>query len=208
MRTRFLLSLLLLSLAATPSLASFGGRPESPPPAQPGTTPEASDQKTPRQQAETWYTDAYDDVTKAKEALAAEKPDAKKADKLFKRAIERAGHALELDKNYFEALNLQGFSWRKLGDYTKSLAAYSACLAIQPDYAPAREYYGEALLENGDRAGAQSQLEWLKKLNAGDLAKQLEAALAASPASDPAKTRSEKPKDEAKAASTGSSSGN
>ena len=187
MRARLLLPLLLLSFAVTPTFASFSGKPESPPATPAGSTPEASDQKTPRQQAETWYNDAYDDVTKAKDALAAEKPDAKKAEKLFKRAIDRAGRALEFDKGYFEALNLQGFAWRKLGDYEKSLAAYAACLGIQPDYAPAREYYGEALLESGDRAGAEGQLAWLKKLNADDLAKQLETALAAAPATDAAK---------------------
>ncbi|HEY6195905.1 MAG TPA: hypothetical protein VI504_12760 [Candidatus Eisenbacteria bacterium] len=188
MRARLLLPLLLLSFAVTPSFASFSGKPENPPSPAPGTTPEASDQKTPRQQAESWYNDAYDDVSKAKDALAAEKPDAKKAEKLFKRSIERADRALEFDKTYFEALNLKGFSWRKLGNYPKSLESYAACLAIQPDYAPAREYYGEALLESGDREGAEGQLAWLKKLNADELAKQLETALAATPATDASKT--------------------
>ena len=188
MRPRLLLPLLLLTFAATPSLASMGSRPETPPASQPsGSTPEASDQKTPRQQAESWYNDAYDDVSKAKDALAAQKPDTKKADKLFKRAIDRADRALDFDKTYFEALNLQGFSFRKLGNYPKSLEAYAACLAIQPDYAPAREYYGEALLESGDRATAEAQLVWLKKLKADDLAKQLEGVLAATPAADASK---------------------
>jgi tetratricopeptide (TPR) repeat protein len=187
MRVNPLLPLLLLSLAVTPSLASFGGKPETPASQPSATTPEAGDQKTPRQQAEAWYNDAYDDVSKAKDALAGGKPDAKKAEKLFKRAIERATRALELDKTYFEALNLQGFSWRKLGNYPKSLAAYSACLEIQPEYAPAREYYGEALLESGDRTAAETQLTWLKKLKADDLARQLETALAAPPATDAAK---------------------
>jgi len=188
MRSRWLLSPLLFLLAVSPAFASFSGKPETPPPSSSqGANPEASDQKTPRQQAESWYNDAYDDVSKAKEALAAEKPDAKKANKLFKRAIDRADRALEFDKTYFEALNLQGFSWRKLGDYPKSLKAYAACLDLKPDYAPAREYYGEALLESGDRDGAEGQLTWLKKLNADDLAKQLETAIAAVPAKTDAK---------------------
>jgi tetratricopeptide (TPR) repeat protein len=199
MRIRLLLPLLLIAIAATPSFASFSGKPESTPSPSSSGTPEASDQKTPRQQAESWYNDAYDDVSKAKDALAGDKPDTKKAQKLFKRAIDRADHALELDRTYFEALNLQGFAWRKLGDYPKSLAAYSACLDLQPEYAPAREYYGEALLESGNRSGAQDQLTWLKKLKADDLAKQLEAAIAAAPATDDKSV---------KAASTGSSSGN
>lgn len=187
MRARLLLPLLMLSIAVAPAYASFSGKPESPPSQPSGSTPEASDQKTPRQQAESWYNDAYSDVSQAKDALAAEKPDTKKANKLFKRAIDRADRALDYDKTYFEALNLQGFSWRKLGNYEKSLAAYAACLAIQPDYAPAREYYGEALLESGDRDAAAAQLEELKRLKADDLAKQLEDAIAAAPATDASK---------------------
>lgn len=181
MRHPLLLSLLLLSLAASTSFASGGSRPETPASPSPGSSPQAGEVKSPRQEAEGWYTNAYDDVAKAKEALTAETPDPKKANKLFKRAIDRAGRALEFDKKYYEALNLQGFSWRKLGNYEKSLDAYAACLRIEPDYAPAREYYGEALLENGDLEGAQGQLAWLKRLRADDLAKQLEAAIAAAP---------------------------
>ena len=208
MRARLLLPLLLLSLSATSSFASGGNRPETPPSAPPGSTIEATAQKTPRQQAEAWYTDAYDDVAKAKDALSAEQPDAKKAQKLFKRAIERAGRALELDKDYYEALNLQGFSWRKLGNYEKSLAAYSACLKLEPSYAPAREYYGEALLESGDLEGAQGQLAWLKRLKADDYSQQLEAAIAAAPAAaaKPGGAKGMKPKSESKGDAKGASS--
>lgn len=185
MRTRSILPLLLLAIAAPPAMASFNEKPSAPPSSS-GSVPQATDQQQPaRQQAETWYHDAYEDVAKAKEALAGEKPDRKKADKFFKRAIERAGRALDYDAKYHEALNLQGFAWRNLKNYEKSLAAYAACLAIAPDYAPAREYYGQALLESGDRKGAEEQLAYLKKLNMDELVKQLEAALAAAPA-DPA----------------------
>jgi tetratricopeptide (TPR) repeat protein len=214
MRARLLLPLLMLSIAVTPSFASFGGsKPDSPASQPSGSTPDASDGKTPRQQAESWYNDAYEDVTQAKDALAGEKPDTKKANKLFKRAIDRADRALEYDKTYFEALNLQGFSWRKLGNYEKSLAAYAACLAIQPDYAPAREYYGEALLESGDRGAATAQLAELKRLKADDLAKQLEDAIAAAPATDASKdgkaSTGKTPKGDAKgdAKSSGATSG-
>lgn len=194
MNVRPLLPLLLITLLATPALASFGSKPETPPPSTPSAPPEASEQKTPRQEAETWYNDAYDDVAKAKELLAAESPDKKKAEKMFKRAIDRADEALKRDKDYYEALNLQGFAWRKLGNYKKSLDAYAACLRIQPDYAPAREYYGQALLESGDRAGAEEQLAYLKKLNADDLAKQLEDAIAAAPSASDAKAAKGKDK--------------
>ena len=185
MRTRSLLPLLLLSIAATPALASFNEKPQTPPSSSSssGSVPNATaDQKSAREQAETWYHDAYEDVTKAKEVLAAAKPDAKKAKKLYERAIERAGRALEYDAQYYEALNLQGFAWRNLKNYEKSLAAYAACIALAPDYAPAREYYGQALLESGNRKGAEEQLAYLKKLNSEEHVKLLEAALAATPA--------------------------
>jgi tetratricopeptide (TPR) repeat protein len=181
MKARPLLPLLLITLVASPALASFGSKPDTPPPSTPSSSPEASEQKTPRQQAEAFYNDAYNKVAQAKDLLAEEKPDKKKADKLFKKAIDNADDALKLDANYYEALNLQGFSWRKLGNYKKSLEAYAACLKIQPDYAPAIEYYGQALLESGDTAGAQAQLARLKELKSDDLAKQLEDAIAAAP---------------------------
>jgi tetratricopeptide (TPR) repeat protein len=183
MNVRPLLTLFLITLVATPALASFGSKPDSPPPSSSSSTSstDASDQKTPRQQAESWYNDAYSDVAKAKDMLVGDSPDKKKAEKLFKKAIDKADEALKIDNTYYEALNLQGFSWRKLGDYKKSLDAYAACLKIQPDYAPAREYYGQALLESGDREGAEAQLAYLKRLKADDLAKQLEDAIAAVP---------------------------
>lgn len=205
--------MLSLLLTATSALASGGSPPASSSNPTPGSSPEASANLTPRQQAEQWYGDSYDDITKAKEALAAETPDRKKADKLFKRAIDRAGRALEFDKKYYEALNLQGFAYRKLGNFEKSIDAYAACLRIEPDYTPAREYYGEALLASGDIEGAQAQLVWLKRLRAEDLAKELEASIAAAPASkaDAAKAgKGEKtaaPKVDPKA-KAGTSSGN
>jgi len=195
MRPRMLIAMSLL-VAASPSLARFDDRP-SPPPTPGGTTPPSVEQKSPRQQAEAWYHDAYEDVAKANQALAATPPDTKKSDKLFKRAVERAARALEHDPTYAEALNLQGFAWRKLGDLEKSVAAYVDCLELKPDYAAAREYYGQALLAKGDRAGAEAQLAWLKKLDATDLAKQLEAAIAASPAADPGKAKESKPREPA-----------
>jgi tetratricopeptide (TPR) repeat protein len=195
MNARPLLPLLLMTIVAGPALASFTGRPDPPSaPSTPNPAPEASDQKTPRQEAEAIYNDAYDDVAKAKELLAGDSPDRKKADKLFKRAIDRADDALRLDSGYYEALNLQGFAWRKLGNYKKSLEAYAACLRIQPDYAPAREYYGQALLESGDRDGAQVQLAYLKQLKADDLAKQLEDAIAATPAASDARASKDRSK--------------
>ena len=202
MRSHWMPAVLMLTLAAGPALASFSNKPDpsTSSSSTSGSTIQATDPQSARQQAEKWYHDAYEDVTKAKEALADPenaKDNAKKAKKLFERSIDRAGRALEFDKNYFEAWNLQGFAWRNLGKYDKSVAAYEQCLAIAPDYAPAREYYGQALLESGDRKGAEEQLAYLKKLNSEEHVKLLEAALAATPAVDE-KAKAEKAKAEEK----------
>ena len=184
MRIRSILPLVSLALVVSPALARFSDeKPKQPNPASSSSAPVQNAEGRPaREQAETWYHDAYEDVTKAKELSTGDKPDLKKAKKHWERSIERAARALEYDPRYHEALNLQGFAWRNLKNYDKSLAAYAACLAIAPDHAPAREYYGQALLESGTRTGAEEQLAYLKKLNAEELVKSLEAALAAAPA--------------------------
>ena len=188
MRSRWMITLLAVSSLAAPALASFDSGKDKPAPSSSSSSslPQATDTKSARQEAEKWYHDAYEDVTKAKEALA-EKKDVKKANKLFQRSIERAGRALDYDKQYHEAYNLQGFAWRNLGDFDKSVAAYEHCLDLKPDYAPAREYYGQTLLLKGDRQGAELQLVWLQRLKADDLAKQLEAAIAAAGPADASK---------------------
>jgi tetratricopeptide (TPR) repeat protein len=205
MRVRSLLPLVALALVVSPAFARFSDeKPKQPNPTPSGSAPaQDAEGRSAREQAETWYHDAYEDVTKAKELSAGEKADLKKAKKHWERSIERAARALEYDPRYHEALNLQGFAWRHLKNYEKSLAAYAACLALAPDYAPAREYYGQALLESGNRKGAEDQLAYLKKLNAEDLAKSLEAALAAAPATVEDKAKAEKPKEQPDAPASG-----
>ncbi len=180
MRLRPVVLLLSLSLLATRALASGGDRPEPTPSSSGGSggmTPTSASgvALTPRQQAEQWYADAYEDVAKGKQDVQDGK--AKSAEKRFKRALERAMRATSHDSTYHEAWNLAGFSARKLGDYPKSLAAYRTSIRFKSDYAPAREYYGQALLESGDVKGAEEQLGWLQKLTATDLAAQLKAAI-------------------------------
>ena len=65
-----------------------------------------------------------------------------------------------------EAWNLVGYTARKTGDYDKSFKAYQRCLDIKPDYAPAREYLGEAWLDKGEVKKAHDQLLWLERLAA------------------------------------------
>ena len=166
MRNHLVVAFLLIGSLAAPAFCSMGGGPKEPPNPPSGTPePETSaENPTARQEAERIYGDAYNDVDKAKKDLAAGKK--KNADKRFKKSLERGERAVELDSTYYEAWNLVGFCARKLSDYDKSLAAYGRCLGLKPDYAPAREYLGEALVELGKVDGAREQLAWLERLNA------------------------------------------
>jgi len=62
---------------------------------------------------------------------------------------------------YYEAWNMVGYCSRKSGDLKRSFQAYEKCLLIEPEYAQAHEYLGEAYLMSGDVAKAKEQLLWL-----------------------------------------------
>jgi tetratricopeptide (TPR) repeat protein len=174
---RFIITCFTLLIAASPALASMGGSSSSMPTPPPNPV-EATDQSTTptlRQQAERDYGDAYQLVAKAKQDQADGK--AKNAEKKFKKALERGARAAEIDSTYYEAWNLVGFCSRMLKDYDRSIAAYDKCLAIKPDYAPAREYLGEAYVELGKPDQAREQLAWLEKAQANDELGRLRAAL-------------------------------
>ncbi|MBI5711517.1 MAG: tetratricopeptide repeat protein [Candidatus Eisenbacteria bacterium] len=186
MRLRLLLSAALLAAStAAPAFASFSGgsspRPDNP---TPGGETGSAQALTPRQQAERFYGDAYDAVAKAKQDLEAGRE--KNARKKLGRALDRARQAAELDSTYHEAWNLIGYASRRLGDYAGALAAYERCLRLKPDYAPAREYLGEAYVELGNVAKALEQLVALERLGSGDDARILRAAIEAYEAAHPA----------------------
>lgn len=188
MRLRPILVLLSLSLIVPRAFASGGDKPSpttSPSGSSGGMTPTSGSgvALTPRQQAEQWYADAYDDIAKGKQESLDGK--AKNAEKRFRRALDRSMRATQYDSTYHEAWNLAGFAARKLGDYPKSLAAYRTSIRLKDDYAPAREYYGQALLESGDRKGAEEQLVWLQTFKATELATQLQASIDAKKAPVP-----------------------
>lgn len=163
MRTFWSLALLTTLIAGT-ALASRGSKPEPPPASNPSMSSGSSDEPQasgPRVEAERSYSLAYDEIAKAKKDLEAGKT--KNANKKFKKAGEHAEHATALDPKYHEAWNLAGYCARKLGDYDKAFAAYDKCLSIKWDYAPAREYLGEAYLEKNDPKKAREQLVMLEK---------------------------------------------
>ena len=168
---------LLLAVSAASAMSSGPSNPPPPPaqPGLPGMSGSDSGQLTPRQEAEQSYALAYEEVGKAKKDV--EEGKAKNAEKKLRRALERCEKAVSFDERYHEAWNLLGYTARQLGDYDKAFKAYDRCLTIKPDYAPAREYLGEAWLEKGDVVKARAQLLWLERLEAAEEAKTLRSAL-------------------------------
>jgi Flp pilus assembly protein TadD len=179
MRVRSFVSMLALTIIASPAFADYG---TPPPPPQPtpsptteGSNPAEESALSARKEAEGYYSDGYKDVVKAGKELEKGKKDT--ADKKYRRALERCQRAVELDSTYYEAWNLVGFTSRKLGDYPHAFEAYRTALRLKPDYALAREYYGEGLLETGDIAGAKQQLEALRASGTPELVAELEGAI-------------------------------
>jgi tetratricopeptide (TPR) repeat protein len=185
MRNRALfLSGALLVWSALPAAASMGGSPKPDAPPYSASDPDMA-RAEPRVEAERLYADAYDEIAKAKKDLTDGKT--KNADKKFSRALDRGQRAVELDPKYAEAWNLVGYAARKLRQYDRALAAYGKCLALKPDYTPAREYLGEAYVELGDIVKAREQLAWLEKFVPGSAdARDLGKAIAGYEAAHPA----------------------
>ena len=192
-------SILVLLLAASSAFAmSSEPRDTPPPPSQPGAPgmsgPGAAAGNS-RQEAEQSYALAYEEVAKARKDI--EDGKVKNGEKKFRRALERCEKAVAYDERYHEAWNLLGYTARKTGDYDKAFKAYDRCLSIKPDYAPAREYLGEAWLDKGDAKKARDQLVWLERLGATEELKTLKTRYdawsaahpdsAAAPAASPAR---------------------
>ena len=166
---RSLAIVLAISLAAGAAQAMPGGgsKPDPPSTSSPSVPSSGSPEATgPRADAERTYALAYDEVAKGNKELANNKE--KNAQKKFKKALGYAESSTQMDPKYFEAWNLVGYCSRKLGDYDKAFASYDKCLAINPDYAPAREYLGEAYLEKGNFDKAHEQLLILEKSGEAD----------------------------------------
>ncbi len=178
---RRLAVLSLSMLLAAPAFASFGsGGSSSPPEPQPGdqSMSQPADQQdapTARQKAQQAYSDGYNEVGKGKDDLSNNKQ--KNADKHFKKALEHGREAVSIDSTYVEAWNLVGYCSRQLKDYDHSLAAYGRCLALNPNYAPAREYLGEAYLELNQPDKAREQLAALHQIGAADETMRLTGAI-------------------------------
>jgi tetratricopeptide (TPR) repeat protein len=117
--------------------------------------PQARQALTPDQEAVELYNDgnAYRDKAASLEKEAATETDAKKKEKLEKKAFERHEGSIkkfmaatEKNPKMFQAWGNLGYAYRKTGKYAESLQAYDRALEIQPGYTPALEYRGEAYL--------------------------------------------------------------
>jgi tetratricopeptide (TPR) repeat protein len=117
--------------------------------------PAARQSLTPEQEAVELYNDGneYRDKAASLEKEAAAEPDAKKKEKLEKKAFERHEGSIkkftaatEKNPRMFQAWGNLGYAYRKTGKYAEALQAYDRALEIQPGYTPAIEYRGEAYL--------------------------------------------------------------
>jgi len=176
-------ALISLALLCTPSISrAAGSSPPPPPPPREMPSANASAGQTDstmipgRADAEKSYKKGWEISEDAKKQLAAGKQD--DAKKKFGKALKKFREATDYDPKYFEAWNMVGFCSRKSGDLKGSFEAYHKCLEIEPEYAQAHEYLGEAYLMTNDLAKAKEQLLWLvsrKSDQAGELATKIEA---------------------------------
>ena len=147
-KTAWITMCLALLALAPAALQAAGGSSVPEPPA----TPEP--QMNPEQQAIEAYNEGLEHRDAAwrleEEADAAEGAKAekktKKAQKAYDNAIRDFRRAVEAKPDFHQAWSSLGYALRKTGQYEESLAAYDRALAIDPRYAEAIEYRGEAYL--------------------------------------------------------------
>jgi len=73
-----------------------------------------------------------------------------KARKQFDKAAADFKKAVALDTGFYEAYSSLGYASRRLGDYEFAVQAYDTALELNPEYAEAIEYRGEAFLGLGE----------------------------------------------------------
>ena len=83
-------------------------------------------------------------------------------DEEYAKAIPLLQKSIQEKGEYADALNLLGYSNRKLGDKTKAMTYYTKALNLEPKHLGANEYLGELYLEMGDLPKAQERLAILK----------------------------------------------
>jgi len=81
----------------------------------------------------------------------------------YQKSIDHLQKVLAATPDNADALNLMGFSERKLGHLDASLAYYDKALALKPEHLGANEYLGELYLEMKDVKKAEERLAVLEK---------------------------------------------
>lgn len=81
----------------------------------------------------------------------------------YRTATGHLERVLELEPDNPDALNLLGYSYRKLGDKASALSYYQKAIGIEPEHRGANEYLGELYLESGNLAKAEERLRVLDK---------------------------------------------
>lgn len=111
-------------------------------------------------------------------SLSAEKREALagKIRRAYERAIGSFTKAVEAEPRMYRAWGSLGYSRRQTGDYAAALEAYDRAIALQPDYAEALEYRGEAYLGLNRIADARASYESLEEADAA-LAQELLSAM-------------------------------
>jgi len=146
----FLLSLPTISWGAGSGGGGFCGG---------GVTSSPTQRKqTPEQISAGWYKQGVKAKEKAwrlEEKAAKATKEAKRdklladAQKQYQKAVSAQASALQANEKNHEAANELGYALRKTGDYKKAIGAYNYALELKPDFYPAIEYRGEALLMMG-----------------------------------------------------------
>ena len=84
--------------------------------------------------------------------------------KRYEDAIVLLRRAVSRDANNADALNLLGYSHRKLGRFEESHDWYEKALTVNPNHRGANEYLGELYLQTGNLEKAEAQLARLDKI--------------------------------------------
>ena len=83
-------------------------------------------------------------------------------DEEYGKAIPLLQQSIQEKGEYADALNLLGFSNRKLGDMAKAMTYYTKALNKEPKHLGANEYMGELYLELNNLPKAEERLAVLK----------------------------------------------
>ena len=83
-------------------------------------------------------------------------------DEKYAKAIPLLQKSVQQKGEYADALNLLGFSNRKLGDMAKAMTYYTKALNKEPKHLGANEYMGELYLELNNLPKAEERLAVLK----------------------------------------------